>query len=743
MIGGGNSYELQSGLRSIPHQQQQCRSLGISRYPKDKFPEPEGPAAEIDEDASAAAGGKGGMLFADADFELDDDDDDDSPSGWSGTGGGLFDGDDDDSDDYSSETPDFDAIDASGVTDDELEWSKNKRIRDEYGRIQEEIKGRTGRGWTDSWTITDDDWMAGRTFDDIEEWVPTNATRKSLEAVKVHPDGVPTLRQLASLTLPPSPPPHPGRGTPSIYAAHRKRQNRQRILTAISTLASSDMRRIATSTTLTWDEKQDAVDELYETMPEKVRKVEPVLGKQPDFEEKKKEDDKKKEVAKKEEVEAVVPLFIDLLAAKNSNPSDDEEDNFFYGETDDHGVPNLVYPLKSHGPDDTTHVGRMTEEWDLAAHKKTKRILIRGATKEVAEALADAIEVGSEGKGRPARVAIHGAAGAGKTALLSSIVASSRMSGCVVTYLPDGDRLRKLGYYVEPSSRHKGLYDLPEIARELCAEMSECHGRDLKRFGLSVDVEGMGEFFTKDQVEKVLAKVAAMAEDDEGDDDGKEDQEVSAVTTVPLDVLLEIGGDNPNLSSGCHSAAVSTLMSQTQVPYVVAMDEFNCYYDRIGHYYHVEYDEDVYKSIPLGLITAFKPFLDAMGLGAVGGGANNVEGMEEEVRPALMKRGAIVVATSETRAVARKVTDAVVESAHGTASTSASSEEEEISPIRVVEVQRFSALEVEHVLYNYDVIGIGRLRFEGGDTVLNPEEIAYLRMVSGARGQLLLDACII
>jgi hypothetical protein len=61
----------------------------------------------------------------------------------------------------------------------------------------------------------------------------------------------------------------------------------------------------------------------------------------------------------------------------------------------------------------------------------------------------------------------------------------------------------------------------------------------------------------------------------------------------------------------------------------------------------------------------------------------------------------------------------------------------------VVEVPRFSDVEVDHIVANYESIGLGNMRLDRGDTVMNEQEVAYLRMVSGAIGQKLLDASVL
>ena len=55
----------------------------------------------------------------------------------------------------------------------------------------------------------------------------------------------------------------------------------------------------------------------------------------------------------------------------------------------------------------------------------------------------------------------------------------------------------------------------------------------------------------------------------------------------------------------------------------------------------------------------------------------------------------------------------------------------------------FSDLEVEHILANFEATGIGNLRLDRGDTVMNDQEVAYLKMVSGSIGQKLLDSTVI
>lgn len=105
-----------------------------------------------------------------------------------------------------------------------------------------------------------------------------------------------------------------------------------------------------------------------------------------------------------------------------------------------------------------------------------------------------------------------------------------------------------------------------------------------------------------------------------------------------------------------------------------------------------------------------------------------------------IKQGGVVVATTKNHAIKR----------HLAANTLASARRNELlskptdaNPAFAIDVPRWSKLEVDHVLSNYELIGIGRLRFDRGDTVLNEQEVDNLRRLSGSVPQALLDECIV
>ena len=272
--------------------------------------------------------------------------------------------------------------------------------------------------------------------------------------------------------------------------------------------------------------------------------------------------------------------------------------------------------------------------------------------------------------------------------------------------MPDGNRLHKLGYYVQPNQKLRGLFDLPILSQEVCKELLSVHESDLE--GMEVDQDLMERHFTKLQLE-------TMTDYSGGN--------------ISLVDLLKIAQSDVSNAAMCYTIVVEHLMQQEEKPFLMVLDEFNCYFEP-GHYFHMDYDPDVNDAIPYDHINLFKPALDAIAL--------SLEDDEDIPlkAPAAPKKGGIVVGVSESCAVARKVTDSLVEYARRSAST-----ENPAVPISVVEVPRFSELEVDHVVSNFECIGIGNLRCDQGETVMNEEGMRYLKAVSSKVGQELLDVC--
>jgi len=217
---------------------------------------------------------------------------------------------------------------------------------------------------------------------------------------------------------------------------------------------------------------------------------------------------------------------------------------------------------------------------------------------------------------------------------------------------------------------------------------------------LEADNETMSKYFKESQLENVA------------DYDG---ESISVINVLKFAVMEK------KYSSMCYSVAVDRLMNQDEKPFLMVMDEFNCFYDH-GHYFHMAYDEEVRNAIPYENINLFEHAMSAMALSTDEDSSVPKETLQ-------IKRGGIIVGTTESHAVRRKVTDALVASAQSQGEA-----------MHVVEVPRFSDIEAEHILANFEATGIGKLRLDRGDTVMDEQEVAYLKMISGCVGQKLLNA---
>jgi hypothetical protein len=481
------------------------------------------------------------------------------------------------------------------------------------------------------------------------------------------------------MLLPPPTGPHPGLGQTKAYAKYRRQAQYKHIAEQMRKVAKERVEAIMKLSD--WDQKQDAVDELFESVHNELKAKEDILGMHPDFGtwvERGLEEYLRQvncgDSSSTEAEEDAVPVFMDCYNAE---------------EGESVVVPKILDPLRPHKLDGP---GRMVEEWEMAAHKKTKRILIRDCTRSIARMLEENDAV---------RVLVHGRRGVGKSAVLASIVASARKSGHIVLYLPDGDRLRKNGFFVTPNAQREGIFDLQNLSLEACEQLLTNHSNDL--IGMDADKGTMEKYFKDSQLTRIP--------DYSGD-------------SMSLLHLLSYGKERKIHAPMCYSVVVDRLMNQEEKPFLIVMDEFNCYYDH-GHYFHMAYDEDVQDAIPYDKINLFEHAMNAMSLSVD-------EDADVESSPRLMKRGAVIVGTTESHAVRRKVTDALVVSA-----------QRQGDRMHVVDVPQFSDIEVDHILANFECIGLGKLRLDRGDTVLDEQEVAYMKMVSGRIGQNLVDISVL
>ena len=569
--------------------------------------------------------------------------------------------------------------------------------------------------WTppkDPWDLTDILESSSASYEQLPEWDVQYVSRTSQERVQVYTSqrettshaSVPTLQELASLSLPP-PDPSLAETEPKIYALQRQRKHYQYVSQQVAQLAEP---RVASIQALEdWQEKQDAVDLLFEDIEVQLVAQEEVLGKHPKFgawveraleaylkqvqqqqnkgeSETETTDDSTKTITMTDA--DALPVFMDCMDASLDDTAA--------------VAPKILHPLQPRPGPHAVTAGRMVEEWELAAHKGTKRILLRQSTRQIAQALVNETTK---------RVYVHGPQGVGKTAALASIVASARVSGAIVLYMPNGDDLHKNGFYLEANAKQPGLFDLPVLSKNACSDLLTSHDEALRSVNVPMTV--LEKICTSDQLKQLGASDSVSATD-----------------------LLQLGAANVSLAAPAFSAVVEALMEQDQVDFVMVMDEFNCFFEK-SHYYHGDY-QDAKRPVPYNQITLLKPALDAMAI------TNRGDDVDES-RPLarLMKRGAIIAATTESHAIARKITDALT--ADAKEQQYPSPENDTIAAdIQVVRVPRFSILEMDHVLANFEATGVGKLRLDRGETLRNEQEVARLRMVSGGVGQRLLDASI-
>ena len=324
-------------------------------------------------------------------------------------------------------------------------------------QVRDELDQRKGRGWSDPWEITDEDFMQRRFLDDLPDWTPGLCSRISMERVKIHPgtstcllflccfvvsltlpitnhifiDGIPTLDTLATLPLPPPPAPHPALGGAKEYGKQRKKYIHAIIYDKV--VAVTKPRIPAILKLPTWEDKQDAIDELYESVEAQLKEQEDIFGRNPNFgtwvetalEQYLRSVDAENQKGKQDTAKDMSDIGgkpiegygqVDENAADVSNAAEEEDaavmddenaEPIFmdlFDKEDGPGliVPKILHPLRPHAHDGP---GRMVEEWELSAHKETKRILLRQCTRQIAQALND---------NTTSRVYVHGRNGVGK-----------------------------------------------------------------------------------------------------------------------------------------------------------------------------------------------------------------------------------------------------------------------------------------------------------------------------------------
>lgn len=189
-----------------------------------------------------------------------------------------------------------------------------------------------------------------------------------------------------------------------------------------------------------WEDKQDSVDELFESVEEELKGREEILGLHPNFG--KWVEKSLEEYLRSAQKDKASSSPVAVKKAEGAKEADGDEqgteataDSFeasaeladesahpvfmdcFSPDDPDAMVPTVFNPLKphqNHGP------GKMVEEWQLSAHKMTKRILLRQCTRSVAQTLEE---------NAVSRIYIHGRKGTGKVSDLIKYLFRKAMLG--------------------------------------------------------------------------------------------------------------------------------------------------------------------------------------------------------------------------------------------------------------------------------------------------------------------------
>lgn len=593
--------------------------------------------------------------------------------------------------------------------------------------IKEELKKRSGRLFNDPYHISHEMWGKSRTISDLPDWNKNMSSRTSNERVRVYEDGIPSIKLLASFqkSLPTSYPPHPALGSPKSYTKYRNMITNRRIYEVVSRIAQPKMESILSIADM--NSKQEAIDKLFEYIhnflcckKSNSRKKSSFMNNiipidqlsiwksHPEFPLKveKNIEEFLKNFNKTEKINPSASFHIDR-ANKDAKKSGIHEPSPFFidflkepeCQLDENNIPTFLHPLTV-SPKDS--VGRMVEEWNLSSHQETKRIMMRECMSSVANEL--------QKKTHDSLVYVHGVKGVGKTTLLALITASARKSGHVVLYIPDSNRLVKRGYYNEASSlSHRQLFDLPILSQEFCSNLLYSHKNKLDH--IIIYPQNLLEIFFCQKKLKILRSELLK-------------KGIASNDQTNLTSILNIATRFISLASPCFEIVLYTLMNQSSIPFTIIIDEFNCYFGQ-SHYYNELYDKRALNSIPLEYFTLFRPFFQLMGLSK-----DTINNITYIPQTKVSTNTNILVGTTHSHAISPSVTSSL---------TQVMKNNDYVSTILV---PPYSPKEVNHIISNFEIIGIGRLRFDKGEILMNEQEVAYLRMISEGVGQNLFDSCI-
>lgn len=222
-------------------------------------------------------------------------------------------------------------------------------------------------------------------------------------------DGIPTLEALAAMEFPQPPPLQPVPGQAKFYARQRTKKLVEQVASRVKVLAEPKIPEIQKLST--WEEKQDAVDDMFESIEFQIKEEEEILGRHPKF---------------GSWVEESLEKYLEEIqdGVKDASSDDDGDTSgepvfmdLFDKSDGDAIVPKILHPLKVHHRDGA---GRMAEEWELAAHDGTRRVMLRQCTQKIAQAL---------NASESCRVYVTGDRGVGKVGYEAAVKFRSLLAG--------------------------------------------------------------------------------------------------------------------------------------------------------------------------------------------------------------------------------------------------------------------------------------------------------------------------
>ena len=275
----------------------------------------------------------------------------------------------------------------------------------------------------DPWSVSEDDIALNLQLEDLPEWSMDTVSETTKERLVLYTDNasndkqnihVPTLSTLADMNLPLPAPPLPS-DNKKEYNRYRKNAEKRLMMTAVEKLVEVRVEKILRMESE--NEKQEAVDDLFENIENELYENIPELGLL-----------YKGHPRSEGLIQKSLTDYLIAIKRREENRYSSEQENH-QKQIDDESVEEekldtnirkqdaeavpIFMDLKNEGVKSifaTTGVsGGISEDWELAADEDCKRIMIREPMRRIAQAF-----VQGEKSKEPARVLITGKKGVGK-----------------------------------------------------------------------------------------------------------------------------------------------------------------------------------------------------------------------------------------------------------------------------------------------------------------------------------------